>query len=1024
MKESDIIAVAAMGRFTFGKNKKRADEADTSATAISQHSSDIEEKTKPVVVQTSRASFPPALSVSSTPWKRYKLAGSPFPRYRHTAATIASERGDVYLLGGLKEGSVYGDTWRITPHGLSSTSREIGGYEATNIEVVNLNNPPARVGHSSVLCGNAYIVFGGDTVDTDFNGYPDNNFYLFNINNNKYTIPSHVLNKPKGRYGHTLSAISFNNSSSKLYLYGGQLENEVFDDLLFFELNSFKSPKARWEVVEPANNFKPPPLTNHSMSAYKNKLYVFGGVYNNEKVSNDLWCFDTLSNKWTQLSPTGNLPPPVNEHSSCVVNDRLFIYGGNDFTGVIYDFLYVLDLQTLVWSKLTDEGKENSPGARCGHSMTYLGKFNKLLIMGGDKNDYVSLNEDDFETYETSQGNDATMLYELDLNLIDYFLSSDQVKRPLGKRASALAAATSGNDATAASQKKESGVSLARLSRNPSIDRDDFRTPNASPFRDIKNRNVQEPLSVDTQAQNKEANDRFVDVDIPSGTISENDTSFELNDFAKSPERVKFIQNEGQSHDDYGLNGHSVNDADYEEPDISNTLENIRQRDVTPKLGHVEKFTAAPVNGSDRELDEAKSTIASLNNQLKQLRFSTSSQIQEANEKLKDLQAEIDHLRTNDRAPELEKQLSERDEIIFDLKRALNPDESSGDKEIGSNGNTVGRLSDLSRSRIEVLELRNRLVYLEKENAEITEKLNHFEPFMSNQIGDLSNFQKVIKAQEDKIRGLVAEVTDQEALKKEILSWKSKYENLELEHKNFRAIHAETEPSDLNFNSEQEGSRAIDDSEASVQKPTLSGHLENVIGLWSKSSTAANERAQSREVGGDSHEMVTKLQQQLDDLLTITKNQEAGSAAEIESLRNELGQKLQSLKTMEQNYKDALLSVNNTSKALNLTQDELNSQRIVMEKLIKENNELKLFKKASRRVGSRTSIVDGNNTPEGEVVGNVSGTEDDEAITNVHYTMKLKDLEADLYILRQERDQLKDDVTTLKKELYLSKSST
>ena len=72
-------------------------------------------------------------------------------------------------MGGLKDGSVFGDTWKIMPN-------QLHGYVAEQIEVSNNNNPPARVGHSGVLCGNAFIIYGGDTVDTDMNGFPDNNF--------------------------------------------------------------------------------------------------------------------------------------------------------------------------------------------------------------------------------------------------------------------------------------------------------------------------------------------------------------------------------------------------------------------------------------------------------------------------------------------------------------------------------------------------------------------------------------------------------------------------------------------------------------------------------------------------------------------------------------------------------------------------------------------------------------------------------------------------------------------------------
>ncbi|XP_062809884.1 uncharacterized protein PRCAT00003140001, partial [Priceomyces carsonii] len=524
-----------MARFKFGK-KKRDNKADTTMTTGEfegrpRSTADLGTKNYDVDVGSGGHSSALASGLASrnmsiknkravaastrkSPWKRHKLFNSPFPRYRHAAASISSEKSEIFLMGGLKEGAVFGDTWKIVPQ--ESDDGEINTFIAKNIEIINLNNPPARVGHSGVLCGNAFIIFGGDTVDTDFNGFPDNNFYLFNTNNNKYTIPSHILNKPNGRYGHTIGALSLNSSSSRLYLFGGQLEQDVFNDLYFFELNTFKSPKARWDLVEPLHNFKPPPLANHSMSVYKNKIYVFGGVYNNEKVSNDLWCFDALSNKWSQIETTGAVPLPVNEHSSCIVNEKLYIYGGNDFSGIIYNSLHVLDLHTLVWSKLTEEGEINGPGSRCGHTMTYLPRYNKIIIMGGDKNDYVVSDPSDFEAYDDYTGEDVgTMIYELDLDVIDQFTGESKAftKPTPGRSEGVLAASTTGTGVTNAGQGgTESIVAKSqgydRRARSFSGGPEDFKTPNGSPDR-IPKANT----------------DKFVDVDVPSGTISGNESS-------------------------------------------------------------------------------------------------------------------------------------------------------------------------------------------------------------------------------------------------------------------------------------------------------------------------------------------------------------------------------------------------------------------------------------------------------------------------------------------------------------------
>lgn len=972
---------------------------------------------------------------SSSPWKRYRLKNSPFPRYRHAASNIASDKNDIYLMGGLKEGSVFGDTWKISPEVNGS---EITGYTGENIMVINNNNPPARVGHSSVLVGNAFIIYGGDTVDTDFNGFPDNNFYLFNINNNKYTIPSHILNKPNGRYGHTIGVVSLNNQSSRLYLFGGQLENDVFNDLHYFELNTFKTPKARWELVEPMNNFTPPPLTNHSMSIYKNKLYVFGGVYNNEKVSNDLWCFDIVSSRWNQITTTGNLPLPVNEHSACITNDCLYIYGGNDFSGIIYNSLYVLNLHTLVWSKLIPNGEVNSPGARCGHSMSYIPSLNKLIVMGGDKNDYVSSDPNDFETYETREVDSTdTMIYQLDLDVIDAFLSSKQTVIKASKKA--LSAINPGLASTGLASSNTfvndvplveepaivSGPSLRtnhfderpgilnkqeyeRHGRSFSAGPEDFRTPDASPERHTE----PEP-------------DRFVEV--PSSTISERDvtTEDELDNYDRSEPVTTSVHPSGN-----GSSFPSRNNNRYIEERLDNNS--------TPKLSQT----------GDNE--KVKKLINELNAELTELKRTTKSEMQNATERIHELEAENAELKASN-ANDLKREISDKDQIIRELKQQVDPslleipEEDENHQIRGINGS----ISELTKFKLDRIELNNKLIYLTKENEEMKEKLNEFEPFMNNQIGELSNFQKIIKNQEEKISKLTQQVVDQEGLRKELNEWKHKYDDLELEHKNFKLIHEDSDEEEIE-ESNDNTNRSILSNSTKRGRKDISSHLESLVNIWSNNtrntSIAANRSMDSTDAVDP---MVLELQKQLDQLMRVSKEQEATSTREIANLKdsssreiielkdsaskqvaelkNELDQSLLNLKTLEDNYKEALQSVNNTSKALSLTQDELNNQKQTIDKLTKENKELKLFKKASKRTSSRNPLLaqpslDNFGSSPHFTADNVA-SDNEENIEEAHFNMKLKDLEADLFILKQERDLLKDNVTSLQKQLYLAQNS-
>ncbi|KAI3404667.2 KEL2 [Candida oxycetoniae] len=1101
---------------------------------------------------------PPNLNVMN-PWNRFKIFNSPFPRYRHAASSISSEKNEIFIMGGLKEGSVFGDTWKIIPQ--EGGQGEVLNYVAENIEILNSNNnPPARVGHSSVLCGNAFIIYGGDTVETDENGFPDNNFYLFNINNNKYTIPGHIQNKPNGRYGHTLGVISLNNQSSRLYLFGGQLENDVFNDLYYFELNSFKSPKASWKLVEPKYNFKPPPLTNHSMSIYNNKIYVFGGVYNNEKVSNDLWVFDAEEEKWTQVETSGTVPLPVNEHSSCIVDDRLYIYGGNDFSGIIYSSLYYLDLNTLVWFKLLESAEENGPGPRCGHSMTYLPKYNKLIVMGGDKNDYIVSDPHNFDTYETFNGEEiGTMIYELDAGIVDHFMSApvEQVKKP--RKIAASASATAAAATTTTGGKPEDGFDnrYGRHARSYSAGPEDYATPLASTSPERAENEM-----VNTSAVNEHD---FVEVDVPSGTISQfdhEDLAHVYQTEATTPHDTPIVGGHMNGHFDtqqheeeeqeqeqeqeakkqdieeqeniyakrrsldpkagepadtsvtnVGVSGagvaaafaaagaasakkHDVADAaeaapvapvaPVEEPSKSNFVDQsygpetshypeetsrypeeysedanysqrstiteplqTRKSSVSKRETSLKAVTPSPTSSVQETDKKAKKIIVELTNELAQLKQSTKEQMQKATERIEGLEKQHSSTKAlhQQDVDNYIKELHERDAMINELKSTLDP--SAWDPEQPA---PSSKISDLNRYKLERLELKNKLVYLEQENKSLKAKFEDFEPFMNNHIGQLDKLQKVIKLQEDQIEKLSHQVKDQESLNKEINEWKTKYDNLNLKFENYKAIYNDDEIS-ANEEEEEEENELDDEGYSTPRnggngngngnggdnrsilssarsKREISSQLGNLVNLWSMKQQSAKANVEEKEAmllaTPENNPVVARLQQQVDELLAISKQNEESSSLEIELLRKELDSKLKTLHTLEENYKESLQSVNNTSKALKLNQDELYFQRQSLEKLMKENRELKMYKRAStKKVSSKDGTPSFNDydeargfSPENEEVE--VEEEDEEVISNAHYHMKIKDLEADLYILKQERDQLKDNVTTLQKQLYLS----
>jgi hypothetical protein len=123
---------------------------------------------------------------SPYPWSQRKLNftvshTNPFPRYGAAVNATSSRDGSVYLMGGLINGStVKGDLWMC----------ETGPGEMSCYPVATTSEGPGpRVGHASLLVGNAFIVFGGETK-MDEGDVLDDTLYLLNTCENQPFVAS------------------------------------------------------------------------------------------------------------------------------------------------------------------------------------------------------------------------------------------------------------------------------------------------------------------------------------------------------------------------------------------------------------------------------------------------------------------------------------------------------------------------------------------------------------------------------------------------------------------------------------------------------------------------------------------------------------------------------------------------------------------------------------------------------------------------------------------------------------------
>ncbi|KAI6189582.1 hypothetical protein M3Y97_00024000 [Aphelenchoides bicaudatus] len=184
-------------------------------------------------------------------------------------------------------------------------------------------------------------------------------------------------NVPYMRYGHTV--VAYNN---KCFLWGGRSDSQGASQRLY----EFDPESNTWSSIE-VEGFIPPARDGHSAVVYGSLMIVFGGFEEeNQRFSQETYAFDFSTHKWTELKCSGTLPQHRDFHAATMLGDKMYVFGGrSDERGQFHssidyydNAMHVLDLKTLAWStpKVT-----NSPlGRRSNTLWSFTGK---VYMFGG-----------------------------------------------------------------------------------------------------------------------------------------------------------------------------------------------------------------------------------------------------------------------------------------------------------------------------------------------------------------------------------------------------------------------------------------------------------------------------------------------------------------------------------------------------------------------------------------------------------------------------------------------------------------
>lgn len=231
------------------------------------------------------------------------------------------------------------------------------------------------------------------------------------------------------RTSHTITDVS-----GIMYLFGGwnSAIPAYYADTWWFDTTTIYDTFGTANWTYSSTPYQPPARNAHTTVDYGGDLWLFGGFWHNVSFGasvscsnlaeactwyNDLWTYNTGADKWMQVYPTGSLPTGRNFHSSAVIGENMYVFGGMvapNNKAVNDMWAYNFPLQ--VWKEISPSGSVPSAGSvsicvALGGKIYYWGNTNQMWAF----NPHV--NPDTTNTEETTSTTGLTAAITLSILL-------------------------------------------------------------------------------------------------------------------------------------------------------------------------------------------------------------------------------------------------------------------------------------------------------------------------------------------------------------------------------------------------------------------------------------------------------------------------------------------------------------------------------------------------------------------------------------------------------------------------------
>ena len=193
--------------------------------------------------------------------------------------------------------------------------------------------------------------------------------------------------------------------NNKYYMFGGRGAGKTGRCNVLAALNL---DTLSWEEVKSKSGSAPLPRSKHTLTRYRDKLYVYGGEAafkgdfctgnsrSSREIFNQMFTFNTKSSSWKAIStfgvpPEKAVPSARRGHTTDLYETGLknrgpifLVFGGSGpepvkSRDVLLNDLWAFELDINKWRRLKHRGE--LPSARCNHDSILIG--DKLFIYGG-----------------------------------------------------------------------------------------------------------------------------------------------------------------------------------------------------------------------------------------------------------------------------------------------------------------------------------------------------------------------------------------------------------------------------------------------------------------------------------------------------------------------------------------------------------------------------------------------------------------------------------------------------------------